>query len=90
MSEQALNLRRLAQIVRRHKILVGIVTALGLLMGVAYSVLTPPVLTSTALVVLPQAVQSAASALAGRTPAAQPPPLWSRWLHGGPGRDRDQ
>ena len=61
MSGQALNLRRLAQIVRRHKILVGVVTALGLLMGVAYSVLTPPALTSTALVVLPEAVQSAAS-----------------------------
>ena len=65
MSGQALNLRRLGQIVRRHKILVGVVTALGLFMGVAYSVLTPPALTSTALVVLPQAVQSAASALAG-------------------------
>ena len=65
MSGQALNLRRLGQIVRRHKILVGVVTALGLFMGVAYSVLTPPALTSTALVVLPQAVQSASSALAG-------------------------
>ena len=65
MSGQALNLRRLAQIVRRHKILVGVVTALGLLMGVAYSVLTPPALTSTALVVLPEAVQSAASTLGG-------------------------
>ena len=61
MSEQALNVRRSAQIVRRHRILVAIVTALGLLAGVAYAVLTPPVLASTALVVLPEAVQSAAS-----------------------------
>src|SRR5271166_5401369 len=61
MSEQALNLRRPVQIVRRHRILIGIVTALGLLMGVAYSVLTSPMLMSTALVVLPQAVQSAES-----------------------------
>ena len=61
MSEQALNLRRSAQIVRRHRILVGVVTALGLLLGAAYSVLTPLKLTSTALVVLPEAVQSAAS-----------------------------
>ena len=74
MSEQALNVRRPVQIVRRHRILVAIVTALGLLMGVAYSVLTPPMLTSTALVVLPEVVQSAAST-AARTPAAQPPPL---------------
>ena len=61
MSEQALNVRRPVQIVRRHRILVAIVTALGLLMGVAYSVLTPPMLTSTALVVLPEVVQGAAS-----------------------------
>ncbi len=61
MSEQALNLRRSVQIARRHRILICIVTALGLLMGVAYSVLKPPMLTSTALVVLPQAVQSAES-----------------------------
>ena len=31
MSQQALDLRRSAQIVRRHKILVGIVVALGIL-----------------------------------------------------------
>ena len=61
MSEQALNLRRSAQIVRRHRILVGVVTALGLLLGAAYSVLTPLMLTSTALVVLPEAVQNAAT-----------------------------
>jgi capsular polysaccharide biosynthesis protein len=61
MSEQAPSLRRHVQIVRRHRILVGIVTAVGLLAGAAYSVLEPPVLTSTALVVLPQAVQEAVS-----------------------------
>ena len=62
MSEQALNLRRSAHIVRRHRILVGSATALGLLLGSAYSVQHPPMLTSTALVVLPAAVQSAGSA----------------------------
>lgn len=71
MSEQALNVRRSAQIVRRHRILVAIVTALGLLLGVAYAVLTPPVLTSTALVVLPEAVQSAAS-IAGASGSTTP------------------
>ena len=54
MSQQALDLRRSAQIVRRHKILVGIVVALGLLIGGAYAMLNPPMLTSTALIVLPQ------------------------------------
>jgi capsular polysaccharide biosynthesis protein len=62
MSEQALNLRRSAHVVRRHKILVGSATALGLLLGSAYSVQHPPLLTSTAVVVLPAAVQSAGSA----------------------------
>jgi capsular polysaccharide biosynthesis protein len=58
MSEQAMDLRRSVQIVRRHRILIGVVALLGLLVGAAYSVLRPPALTSTALVVLPQAAQS--------------------------------
>ena len=53
-----MDLRRSVQILRRHKILIGVVTVLGLLAGAAYSVLHPPTLTSTALVVLPQAAQS--------------------------------
>lgn len=68
MSQQGLDLRRSLQIVRRHRLLVGIGAALGLLAGVAYSLLNPPMLTSTALVVLPQAVaQSAQGATAGDT-----------------------
>jgi capsular polysaccharide biosynthesis protein len=62
MSEQALNLRRSVHVVRRHRILVGSATALGLLLGGAYAVQHPPMVTSTALVVLPAAVQSAGSA----------------------------
>jgi capsular polysaccharide biosynthesis protein len=58
MSQQALNLPRSVQIVRRDKILIGLVAMLGLLAGVAYSVVRPPALTSTALVVLPQAAES--------------------------------
>jgi capsular polysaccharide biosynthesis protein len=58
MSQQAPDLARSVQIVRRHKILIGVVTVLGLLAGGAYSVLRPPTLTSTALVVLPQAAPS--------------------------------
>jgi capsular polysaccharide biosynthesis protein len=61
MSQQALDLRRSMQIVRRHKILVGIVLALGVLGGAAYAVLKPPMLASTALVALqePASVQQA-------------------------------
>ena len=62
MSQQAPDLRGSMQIVRRHKRLVGIVLALGLLVGGGYAALNPPMLTSTALIVLPQAVQNAPSA----------------------------
>jgi capsular polysaccharide biosynthesis protein len=58
MSQQAMDLRRSIQIVRRHRVLVGIAIVIGLVAGGAYSVLHPPMLTSTALVVLPQSVQN--------------------------------
>ena len=58
MSQQALDLRRSVQIVRRRKLLVGIVMALGLLVGGAYAVLYSPMVTSTALVLLPQSGQA--------------------------------
>jgi capsular polysaccharide biosynthesis protein len=53
MSEQVLDLRRSIHIIRRHKIIVGIAVMLGLLLGVAFTMLRPPMLTSKALVVLP-------------------------------------
>lgn len=62
MSEQPLDLRRSSQILGRHKILLGIMLALGVIAGAAYAKLNPPALTSTALVVLPQTAQAAASA----------------------------
>ena len=61
MSQQVLDLRRSVQVVRRHRVLVGIVIALGLLIGGAYATLNPPMLTSTALVVLPRSVPSMAT-----------------------------
>ena len=64
MSQQALDLRRSIQIVRRHKLLVGIMVALGILAGGAYAVLDPPMVTSTALVLLPQSGQAAQSGAA--------------------------
>jgi capsular polysaccharide biosynthesis protein len=59
MSQRSLNARQVVQIVRRNRILVSAVTVFGLLAGAAYSVLSPPLVTSTALVVLPgKAVQT--------------------------------
>src|SRR5262249_19796420 len=59
MSGEALDLRRSAQIIRRHKALVGIAAAFGLLAGVAYTVLNPPVYTSSALVSISPSVDRA-------------------------------
>ncbi len=53
MSQQALDLRKSIQIVRRHRRLLGMVVALGILVGAIYAVLKPPMLTSTALIALP-------------------------------------
>ena len=64
MSQQALDLRRSGQAVRRHKLLVGIMVAVGLLVGGAYAVLYPPMVTSTALVLLPQSGQAEANGAA--------------------------
>jgi capsular polysaccharide biosynthesis protein len=61
MSQQALDLRRSIQIVRRHRVFVVVVVALGILGGAAYAVLKPPMVAATALVALPasQVTQSA-------------------------------
>ena len=70
MSEQALDLRKSLRIVRRHRIIVGIVALLGLLAGVGYAVLKPPMLSSTALVVVPSATHDMATqvVIAGSNP----------------------
>jgi capsular polysaccharide biosynthesis protein len=53
MSQQGLDLRKFVQIVRRHKLVIGVPLALGLLAGGSYAALNPPKLTSQALIVLP-------------------------------------
>jgi capsular polysaccharide biosynthesis protein len=65
MSRQAWGLRRPIQIVRRHKLLVGIVVALGLLGGGAYAAFHPPLVMSTALVLLSQTGQGGPSGANG-------------------------
>ena len=62
MSQRALDLRRPIAIVRRHKLLVGIMVALGLVGGGAYAAFHPPLVTSTALILLPQSEQAALNA----------------------------
>jgi capsular polysaccharide biosynthesis protein len=64
MSQQALDLRRSVQIVRRRKLLVGIIILIGVLGSAAYAVLHPPTVTGTALVILPQSSQAAVNGAA--------------------------
>jgi capsular polysaccharide biosynthesis protein len=82
MSEQALDLRRSMQIVRRHKILVGAFVLLGLVAGVGYGLFNPPMLTGTALVGLPPStrdvstqvvIASSNPVLAGALRSVHPP-----------------
>ncbi len=56
MSQQSLNTQQVVQIVRRHKILVCTLAVVGALAGAAISVLNPPLVSSQAVVVLPQDV----------------------------------
>jgi capsular polysaccharide biosynthesis protein len=67
MSQQAVDLRRSIQLVRRHKILVGGVLLLGIAAGGAYAVVRPASVTSTALVALPPPAQSEPAASTGGT-----------------------
>lgn len=62
MSQQALDLGRSIQIVRRHRVFVVVVVALAILGGAAYAVLKPPMVTSTALIALPTSTNAQAPA----------------------------
>jgi capsular polysaccharide biosynthesis protein len=69
MSEQALDLTRSVQIVKRHKIVVSLAAVLGLAAGIAFVMSSPPTLTSSALVVLPTArFMSSEVVIAGSDP----------------------
>jgi len=70
MSDQTLDLRRSMQLLRRHKFVVAAFAALGLAAGCALAVLSPSMLTSDALVVLPPSVHNASTqvVIAGSDP----------------------
>ena len=61
MSEQALDLRRSLHVAWRHKTIVGIVAALGFLLGAGYASIHPSMLTARTLVVLPQGTPNMAT-----------------------------
>lgn len=61
MSQQPLNLHKSILIIRRFKVLVGIMSALGLLAGVGYAAFNPPSPSSTAVVSFPSSVLSTAT-----------------------------
>ena len=63
MSRQALDLKRSAQIVWRHRALVGAAALLGLLGAVLFTVLYPPAYTGTALVAFPPSVSISTQAV---------------------------
>ncbi len=59
MSQETLDLRRSIQIIGRHKLLMAVMVALGILVGGAYAFVKPSMVTNTALVLLSQSGQAA-------------------------------
>ena len=53
MDQQASDVPKFVQILRRYRALIGLMAALGLLAGAVFAVLNPPVFTSQALVIFP-------------------------------------
>jgi len=77
MSDQPLDLRRSLRILRRHKIFVAASVALGLAGGLCFAVLSTPMLTSNALVVLPSSVHD----ISTQVFIATSDPVLARALH---------
>jgi capsular polysaccharide biosynthesis protein len=81
MSHQSMDLRKILQILRRYKILLAALAIVGILVGGAYAVLKPPLVSSQALVVIPQAnpgiatdvvIVTSEPVLSGALPSIQP------------------
>jgi capsular polysaccharide biosynthesis protein len=61
MSQQVLDLRRSLRTIRRYRILVAVIAGLGFLLGAVFTVLSPPMLSSQALVVLPPGIRDSST-----------------------------
>jgi capsular polysaccharide biosynthesis protein len=61
MSQEPQDLKKSVLIIRRHKVLIGIVAGVGLLIGAGYAEVKPPEFTSTAIVSLPSSGVSIAT-----------------------------
>jgi capsular polysaccharide biosynthesis protein len=84
MSQQPLNLRRVFELMRRYKAVVGAAVGIGLIVGAAIGSIDPPLVTSSALVVLgntrvsTQTLQVMATSdpvLSGARPTINPVPI---------------
>jgi capsular polysaccharide biosynthesis protein len=64
MNQQGLDLSRSIQILRRHRMVLGVMVVIGILVGCAYALFSPAKMTGTALVYLPPAAQNSAAAAA--------------------------
>lgn len=73
MSPQQMDLRRSFSLIRRRKRVVGAAVGLGIAAGAVFAVLSPPMMTSKALVVLPGAAPNVATevVIASSTPVLQ-------------------
>lgn len=77
MSQQQTGLKRSISTILRYKILVSAVTAAGLVIGIVFTVLRPPLPTSEALIVIPQS----APTIATEVVVADSEPVLSGALH---------
>ena len=84
VSQRPMNLRRVFELTRRHKAVVGAVVGIGLIVGAAIGSIDPPSVSSSALVVLPNTKTSTQTllviatsdpVLAAALPAIRPAPV---------------
>jgi capsular polysaccharide biosynthesis protein len=72
MGQPALDLRRSPQLIRRYGALVGITVAAGLLAGAVTAAYSPALVTSSALILLPQPAQTVQGPAGGANGGADP------------------
>jgi capsular polysaccharide biosynthesis protein len=90
MSQQPPNLRRVFELIRRYKAVVGAAAGIGLIVGAAIGSIDPPSVTSSALVILPNTrvstqtltlIATSDPVLSAARPAINPVPVGIATLH---------